>query len=99
MLLSPSGLLLTTYESLRAHRQLLLPVRWGVAILDEGHKVRNPDAEITLVAKQLQTEHRIIMSGSPIQNRLSELWSLFDFIFPGRLGTLPVFQVDKRREG
>ena len=36
--------------------------------------------------------HRIIMSGSPIQNRLSELWSLFDFIFPGKLGVLPVFQ-------
>jgi hypothetical protein len=35
--------------------------------------------------------HRLIMSGSPIQNRLSELWSLFDFIFPGKLGTLPVF--------
>lgn len=36
--------------------------------------------------------HRIIMTGSPIQNRLSELWSLFDFAFPGKLGTLPVFQ-------
>jgi DNA excision repair protein ERCC-6 len=35
--------------------------------------------------------HRLIMSGSPIQNRLAELWSLFDFIFPGKLGTLPVF--------
>lgn len=36
--------------------------------------------------------HRIIMTGSPIQNRLAELWSLFDFVFPGKLGTLPVFQ-------
>lgn len=36
--------------------------------------------------------HRIIMTGSPIQNRLTELWSLFDFVFPGKLGTLPVFQ-------
>ncbi len=40
-------------------------------------------SQVTLAAKQLQTVHRIIMSGSPIQNRLSELWSLFDFIFPG----------------
>lgn len=39
--------------------------------------------QVTLAAKQLQTVHRLIMSGSPIQNRLSELWSLFDFIFPG----------------
>ena len=72
-------------------RDLLLNVAWGYAILDEGHKVRNPDAEITLAAKQLQTVHRVIMSGSPIQNRLTELWSLFDFVFPGKLGTLPVF--------
>jgi len=72
-------------------RDLLLNVPWGYAILDEGHKVRNPDAEVTLAAKQLQTVHRVIMSGSPIQNRLTELWSLFDFVFPGKLGTLPVF--------
>eukprot|EP00775_Hariotina_reticulata_P009427 gene9427-9593_t len=85
------SLMLTTYESLRMYRQMLLPVRWGVAVLDEGHKIRNPDVEVTLAAKQLQTVHRLIMSGSPIQNRLSELWSLFDFIFPGKLGTLPVF--------
>ena len=43
------------------------------------------------MAKQLQTVHRIIMTGSPIQNKLAELWSLFDFVFPGKLGTLPVF--------
>jgi DNA excision repair protein ERCC-6 len=48
--------------------------------------------QVTLVAKQLATVHRVIMSGSPIQNHLTELWSLFDFVFPGRLGTLPVFR-------
>lgn len=81
----------TTFTT-HTHRDMLLPVRWGAAILDEGHKIRNPDSEVTLVAKQLRTVHRLIMSGSPIQNRLAELWSLFDFIFPGKLGTLPVFQ-------
>ncbi len=44
------------------------------------------------MAKQLQTVHRIVMTGTPVQNRLPELWSLFDFVFPGKLGTLPVFQ-------
>lgn len=48
--------------------------------------------QITLVAKQLASVHRIIMSGSPIQNHLTELWSLFDYVFPGKLGTLPVFR-------
>ena len=41
---------------------------------------------------QVKTVHRVIMTGTPIQNRLTELWSLFDFVFPGKLGTLPVFQ-------
>ena len=60
-------------------------------MLDEGHKIRNP-TPTSPCAKQLQTVHRLIMTGAPIQNRLSELWSSFDFCFPGKLGTLPVFQ-------
>eukprot|EP00898_Chlorokybus_atmophyticus_P005672 jgi/Chlat1/6105/Chrsp40S05678 len=87
-----SGILLTSYEAARVQRDRLLTVRWGYAVLDEGHKIRNPDAETTLVLKQLQTVHRLIMTGSPIQNRLTELWSLVDFVFPGKLGTLPVFE-------
>ena len=84
--------LVTTYAGLRIYRQQLIPVKWSYAILDEGHKIRNPDSEISLTAKQLLTPHRIILSGTPMQNNLTELWSLFDFVFPGRLGTLPVFQ-------
>lgn len=84
--------LITTYVGLRIHSDKLLNVRWGYAVLDEGHKIRNPDADISLTCKQLKTKNRIILSGTPIQNNLTELWSLFDFIFPGRLGTLPVFQ-------
>ncbi|RDX94043.1 Protein CHROMATIN REMODELING 8 [Mucuna pruriens] len=91
---SESGLLITTYEQLRILRDQLLDIEWGYAVLDEGHKIRNPNAEVTLVCKQLQTVHRIIMTGSPIQNKLSELWSLYDFVFPGKLGVLPVFEAE-----
>lgn len=91
---SNSGLLITTYEQLRLVGEKLLDIEWGYAILDEGHRIRNPNAEITLVCKQLQTVHRIIMTGAPIQNRLTELWSLFDFVFPGKLGVLPVFEAE-----
>lgn len=91
---SGSGLLLTTYEQLRILGEKLLDIEWGYAVLDEGHRIRNPNAEITLVCKQLQTVHRIIMTGAPIQNKLSELWSLFDFVFPGKLGVLPVFEAE-----
>ncbi|KAH9287767.1 hypothetical protein KI387_031884, partial [Taxus chinensis] len=89
---SNSGILITTYEQLRILREKLLDIEWGYAILDEGHRIRNPNAEVTLLCKQLQTVHRIIMSGAPIQNKLTELWSLFDFVFPGKLGVLPVFE-------
>ncbi|TID15809.1 hypothetical protein CANINC_004338 [Pichia inconspicua] len=84
--------IITTYAGLRIYAKYLLPVKWGYAVLDEGHKIRNPDSFITITCKQLNTPNRIILSGTPIQNNLVELWSLFDFIFPGRLGTLPVFQ-------
>ncbi|KAL2236418.1 protein CHROMATIN REMODELING 8 [Sesamum indicum] len=94
VLRSESGLLITTYEQLRLQGDKLLDIEWGYAVLDEGHRIRNPNAEVTLVCKQLQTVHRIIMTGSPIQNKLSELWSLFDFVFPGKLGVLPVFEAE-----
>lgn len=96
---------------------------WHYIILDEGHKIRNPNARVTIACKQVcfphlrkssnvfcrenvsiqytyelpcvflqfRTPHRFILSGSPMQNNLKELWSLFDFVFPGKLGTLPVF--------
>ncbi|KAJ2841673.1 DNA repair protein rhp26, partial [Coemansia erecta] len=70
---------------------VLLRRKWGYAVLDEGHTIRNPDADVTIACKRLDTRHRILVTGTPIQNNLAELWSLFDFIFPGRLGTLPVF--------
>lgn len=85
---------ITTYESLKTLRDVLLPHAWTYVVLDEGQKIRNPDAEITVCAKQLATVHRLILSGTPIQNNLRELWSLFDFVFPGRLGTLPAFETE-----
>ncbi|KAL2934828.1 Protein CHROMATIN REMODELING 8 [Bienertia sinuspersici] len=54
----------------------------------------NLNAEVTIVCKQLQIVHRIIMTDALIQNKLSELWSLFDFVFPGKLGVLPVFEAE-----
>jgi len=87
----PGNVLIMSYSSLRRHQKKVVRYSWHYAILDEGHIIRNPDAEITLVTKQLRTSHRIILSGTPIQNNLVELWSLFDFVFPGLLGTLPTF--------
>ncbi|VDP75075.1 unnamed protein product [Echinostoma caproni] len=89
---SQSGcVLLTTYNTLVVYQDMLTQHAWSYVILDEGHKIKNPEAEITLAVKRFQTVHRIILSGSPMQNNLRELWSLFDFVCPGRLGPLPEF--------
>ncbi|XP_026954351.1 DNA excision repair protein ERCC-6 isoform X3 [Sagmatias obliquidens] len=85
------GILITSYSYVRLMQDDISRHDWHYVILDEGHKIRNPNAAITLACKQFRTPHRIILSGSPMQNNLRELWSLFDFIFPGKLGTLPVF--------
>jgi DNA excision repair protein ERCC-6 len=60
-------------------------------ILDEGHKISNPEASTTIAVKTFTTPHRLILSGSPIQNTLKELWCLFDFVAPGALGTMSTF--------
>ncbi|KAK2062434.1 SNF2 family domain-containing protein [Colletotrichum caudatum] len=84
--------LVTTYAGLNSYQDELLSYEWGYAILDEGHKIRNPNADITIACKKLNTPHRLILSGTPIQNNLVELWSLFDFIYPMKLGTLVSFR-------
>jgi DNA excision repair protein ERCC-6 len=84
--------LVTTYSGLQTYSTLLLPQQWQYAVLDEGHKIRNPNTAITLYCKELRTPNRIILSGTPMQNNLTELWSLFDFVFPMRLGTLVMFR-------
>lgn len=84
--------LVTTYTGLQTYAEDLLQVEWDYAVLDEGHKIRNPNAEITVTCKELNTPNRVILSGTPVQNNLTELWSLFDFIYPMRLGTLVNFR-------
>ena len=85
-------ILVTTYTGLQTYADMLIPVDWEYAVLDEGHKIRNPNTAITIYCKELRTANRIILSGTPMQNNLVELWSLFDFIFPMRLGTLVNFR-------
>uniref|UniRef100_A0A914UJX5 Helicase ATP-binding domain-containing protein n=1 Tax=Plectus sambesii TaxID=2011161 RepID=A0A914UJX5_9BILA len=85
------SILITSYSTMTKERKLLLNHEWHYVILDEGHMIRNPNAQITMAVKEVRTPHRVIMSGSPLQNSLKELWSLIDFIYPGRLGSLQTF--------
>ncbi|EDQ91904.1 uncharacterized protein MONBRDRAFT_14626 [Monosiga brevicollis MX1] len=90
----PGNVLITTYSQLRVQQSKLQRHNWHYFIMDEGHRIRNPDAGQTLAAKLVPTPHRFILTGSPIQNNLRELWSLFDFVFPGRLSDLPTFELE-----
>ncbi|XP_060531636.1 LOW QUALITY PROTEIN: DNA excision repair protein ERCC-6-like [Cylas formicarius] len=86
------GVIITTYAGLLKYKGNFAEYNWHYLILDEGHKVRNPSAKVTVAAKGLRTPHRIMLTGSPMQNNLVELWSLFDFTNPGILGDLATFQ-------
>ncbi|VDK79490.1 unnamed protein product [Litomosoides sigmodontis] len=91
-LFSDGSILLTSYGTFAKNRKHLVDKIWHYVILDEGHKIRNPEAQvITLAVKEVRTPHRLILSGSPLQNSLRELWSLVDFVYPGRLGALKSF--------
>ncbi|KPI86379.1 putative SNF2 family helicase-like protein putative DNA excision repair protein [Leptomonas seymouri] len=85
------AVVVTTFSAMRAHCALLQRTGFQYVILDEGHKISNPEAGVTLAAKSFTTPHRLILSGSPIQNSLKELWCLFDFVRPGLLGTMNRF--------
>ncbi|MFY9877420.1 MAG: DEAD/DEAH box helicase, partial [Rhodomicrobium sp.] len=83
-------LVITTYGS-----ALRLPwlgeIVWRLVILDEAQAIKNPEAKQTKAIKRLKARSRIALTGTPIENRLAELWSLFDFINPSLLGTAKQF--------
>lgn len=90
----PNTVLLTSYAAMRRHCEVLQSAGFHYVILDEGHKISNPAAGTTLAAKAFATPHRLLLTGSPIQNSLKELWCLFDFVCPGVLGTISRFSAE-----
>jgi hypothetical protein len=85
-------LVLTTYGTLRRDAALFAKGKFDYGILDESQTVKNASTEQAKAVRLLRTEHRLAMSGTPIENHLGELWSLFDFLNPGMLGNAAVFR-------
>jgi hypothetical protein len=83
--LERTDLVITSY-SMAIRLAWLKEVDWSLAILDEAQAIKNPGARQSRAVRELRCRHRIALSGTPIENRLSDLWSLFDFLCPGLLG-------------
>ncbi|KAL8195695.1 hypothetical protein R6Q57_025448 [Mikania cordata] len=88
------NVIVTSYDVIRKDIDDLKQLLWNYCILDEGHIIKNAKSKITGAVKQLKAQHRLILSGTPIQNNVLELWSLFDFLMPGFLGTDRQFQAN-----
>ncbi len=83
--------LATTSYGFFARTAWLTDVMWNLVVIDEAQAIKNPAAKQTKAVKQLQADARIALTGTPIENRLGDLWSIFDFINPGLLGSSKQF--------
>jgi SNF2 family DNA or RNA helicase len=96
--LADVDLVITTYAFI--HRlPWLKEVEWDLLILDEAQQIKNPGAKQTITVKGLKSTVRLTLTGTPIENRLGDLWSLFDFTSPGLLGSHKVFSDYVKKAG
>jgi len=86
-------LILTTYGTLRNDAVEFKDVRFDYCILDEGQTIKNANTQSAKAVRLLRANHRLVLSGTPIENHLGELWSLFEFLNPGMLGSATAFKL------
>jgi superfamily II DNA or RNA helicase len=85
-------IIITSYALLRRDIEFLASLKLEYALLDEAQHIKNPLSATAASAKKLRSERRLALTGTPIENRLSEIWSIFDFVSPGLLGPLDKFE-------
>jgi len=92
---------LASYTQLRKHRALLAGIEFAYVVLDEGQFIKNPDAKITQTCFAVRAQHRLVLTGTPLENRQLDLWSIFRFLLPGLLGSRSSFEatLNADREG
>ncbi len=89
--LNSADLHVVNYSQLRLLGERLVTIRWLALILDEGQYIKNPNSQTAQIARSLQAERRLILTGTPIENRLLDLWSLMSFAMPGILSSRAQF--------
>ncbi len=82
---------LTSYALIRRDVEELKKVKWRTVVLDEAQNIKNADSATAQACKSIEADTRLALTGTPLENRLTELWSLFDFLMPGFLGTADAF--------
>jgi superfamily II DNA or RNA helicase len=87
-----SDIVITSYALMQLDSETLLAREFYYAILDEAQTIKNPRANVSRCARLLRAEHRLCLTGTPMENHLGELWSLFEFLQPGALGEEKLFQ-------
>lgn len=87
----PFDVIITTYGLLANEVETIAQKQWNIAILDEAHTIKNKETKMSKAAMKINAGFRLLLTGTPIQNRLSELWSLFNFATPGLLGSFQSF--------
>lgn len=92
LILDGKDLVITTYGILKRDIDKFTKRGWGIVVLDEAQNIKNPDTDQTKGVKSIKADSYIAMSGTPVENRLTELWSIFDFINKGYLGEVGRFQ-------
>ncbi|TGB03501.1 DEAD/DEAH box helicase [Halobacillus salinus] len=92
-LISQYDLVFTTYQTLVRDQITLGQVDWQMVIADEAQHIKNPSTGASVVLKALKNKGRIALTGTPVENNLSELWSIVDYVQPGVLGSLKSFKV------
>ena len=90
--LETADVIITSYALLRRDEEMLKELDLTYAILDEAQHIKNPMSATAAAAKRLRAKRRLALTGTPIENRLSEIWSIFDFVSPGLLGPLNKFE-------
>lgn len=89
--ISNATLTITTYGMLSRHKELA-EREWDVAILDEAQAIKNPNSKQSKIARSIRAGFRIALTGTPVENELNDLWSIFDFTNPGLLGSKAEFE-------
>ncbi len=90
--LEDADVVVTSYALLRRDEEMLKEIDWRYVILDEAQQIKNPLSATARAAKRMRADRRLALSGTPIENRLSEIWSIFDYVSPGLLGPLDKFE-------